>query len=265
MIIDFHTHAFPFKIAERALSSLKIKINVEPNTDGTTDGLSEKMKKWGIDYSVVCNIATNPAQTFNVNNFAIETQLKQPTLFSLGSIHPDYENIEVELCRLKDNGIKGIKIHPDYMGHDIDEECFAPIFDLCSELGLFVITHAGYDVCSPDHIHATPDMILRVINRHPSLKLIAAHFGANMLFDEVLEKLCGKELWIDTSLAYIENVDKNKLIKILKAHDPEKILYGSDVPWCPPDENVKFIESFGLRSDLNDYIFEKNARHLLNL
>lgn len=265
MIIDFHTHAFPEKIAERALNSLKVKINIEPNTEGTTNSLAENMKKWGIDYSVVCNIATNAAQTFNVNNFAIDSQLKHPSLFSLGSIHPEYEKIEVELCRLKDNGIKGIKIHPDYMGHDIDEECFAPIFDMCSELGLFVITHAGFDVCSPDHIHATPDMILRVIERHPSLKLIAAHFGANMMFDEVLEKLCGKDIWIDTSLAYIENVDKNKLIKILKSHDPEKVLYGSDVPWCPPDDNVKFIESFGLGSEINKKIFEKNAKKLLNL
>ncbi len=265
MIIDFHTHAFPDKIAERALNSLKVKINIEPNTEGTTQSLADNMKKWGIDYSVVCNIATNPGQTFNVNNFAIDTSRKSPSLFALGSIHPEFDNVETELSRLKENDIKGIKIHPDYMGHDIDENCFGPIFDLCSELGLFVITHAGFDVCSPNHIHATPDMILRVIERHPSLKLIAAHFGANMMFGEVYQKLCGKNLWIDTSLAYIENVDRNDLIKILKSHDPEKILYGSDVPWCPPDENVKFIESFGLGSEINEKIFEKNARNLLNL
>ena len=59
--------------------------------------------------------------------------------------------------------------------------------------------------------------------------------------------------------------DKNKLIKRLKSHDPEKVLYGSDVPWCPPDENVKFIESFGLGSEINEKIFEKNAKKLLNL
>ena len=263
MVIDFHTHAFPERIASRALNSLKVKINVDPNTDGTTNGLCSKMKEWGIDYSVVCNIATNPAQTTNVNNFAIETNSKMPMLFALGSIHPEFENPESELKRLKSNGIRGIKIHPDYMLHDIDESCFEPIFEICSELGLFVITHAGLDVCSPDHIHATPDMILKVINRHPNLKLIAAHFGANMLFDEVIEKLCGKHLWIDTSLAYIENVEKNILIKILKKHDPDKILYGSDAPWCPPDENVRFIESFNLGSEINDKIFELNAKRLL--
>jgi len=108
-------------------------------------------------------------------------------------------------------------------------------------------------------------MILRVIERHPSLKLIAAHFGANMMFEEVTEKLCGKNLWIDTSLAYVENVDKSILTNLLKKHDTDKILYGSDAPWCPPDENARYIETFGLGSEINEKIFEKNARHLLNL
>ena len=265
MIIDFHTHAFPDKIAERAIESLQKKINVKPNTNGTIYDLTDRMKQWNIQYSVICNIATNPAQTFNVNNFAINVQNTVPSVFSLGSVHPEFENIEGEILRLKENGIKGIKIHPDYMGHDIDENCFTVIFDICSELDMFVVTHAGFDVCSPNHIHATPDMILRVINNHPKLKLIAAHFGANMMFDEVCEKLCGKNLWIDTSLAYIENVDPKSLEKILRSHDPDRILYGSDCPWCPPDENVKFIENFDLSSNLYEKIFEKNARILLGI
>ena len=128
---------------------------------------------------------------------------------------------------------------------------------------MFVLTHAGLDVCSPEHIHATPDMILNVIRRHPNLKLIAAHFGSNMMFDEVLDKLCGNKLWIDTSLAYIEDPDVKVLKAILQNHDPDRILYGSDAPWCPPDENVKFIESFGLGSEINDKIFHINAERLL--
>ena len=72
MIIDFHTHAFPEKLAARALNTLKVKIDREPNTDGTTDGLISKMNDWGIDFSVICNIATNPRQQENVNTFAID-------------------------------------------------------------------------------------------------------------------------------------------------------------------------------------------------
>ena len=263
MIIDFHTHAFPEKLAARALNTLKVKIDREPNTDGTTDGLISKMNDWGIDFSVICNIATNPRQQENVNTFAIDISKSTDKLIPLGSIHPESDSIESELIRLKNADIKGIKIHPDYMGCELDDPKFDIIFEICASLDMFVLTHAGLDVCSPEHIHATPDMILNVIRRHPNLKLIAAHFGSNMMFDEVLDKLCGNKLWIDTSLAYIEDPDVKVLKAILQNHDPDRILYGSDAPWCPPDENVKFIESFGLGSEINDKIFHINAERLL--
>ena len=151
------------------------------------------------------------------------------------------------------------------MNHDIDDGSFDEIFEICSSLGLFVITHAGLDVCSPDHIHATPDMILRVIENHPKLKLICAHFGANCMWDEVLEKLCGKDIWIDTSLAYVEPHDSLQLRDIILNHDPDRILYGSDCPWCPPYDNVKFIEGFDLTDEFYEKIFETNARNLLGI
>lgn len=265
MKIDFHTHAFPENIASRAIDTLKTKINRVPETDGTLDDLSSKMKLWGIDYSVVCNIATNPKQTPKVNSFAIDSLKKYPHIISLGSIHPEYDDAEGEIKRIKDAGIPGIKIHPDYMNHDIDDGSFDEIFEICSSLGLFVITHAGLDVCSPDHIHATPDMILRVIENHPKLKLICAHFGANCMWDEVLEKLCGKDIWIDTSLAYVEPHDSSQLRDIILNHDPDRILYGSDCPWCPPYDNVKFIEGFDLTDEFYEKIFETNARNLLGI
>ena len=265
MIIDFHTHSFPERIAPRAIESLKQKINLEPVTDGTADDLIKKMKEWGIDISVICNIATNPKQQENVISYAIESDKTYDELKPLGSINPESDNIEADIDRISKAGLTGIKVHPDYMGHEIDDPVFDPIFELCSQRDLFVITHAGFDVCSPDHIHATPDMMLNVINRHPNLKLVAAHFGANCMWDEVLEKMCGSPIWIDTSLAYVEKHDRELLKKILLSHDPDRIVFGSDAPWCSPYENIKFIESFDLPSNLNEKIFELNAKKLLKI
>lgn len=265
MVIDFHTHAFPEKVAQRAIPDLQAKICLQPQTNGTLQDLAEKMPCWGIDMSVICNIATNPRQQTNVNNFALSTREQFPSLYALGSIHPDSDSIEEELSRLLTGGIRGIKIHPDYMGHDINDKSFDRVFEICSAKDIFIITHAGFDVCSPDHIHATPAMIREIIDRYPSLKLVAAHFGGNMMFDDVLDKLCGRDVYIDTSLVYVEDYDRDELSAVLRSHAPERILFGSDVPWCPPDENVRFIESFGLGDRINEMIFYSNAAELLGL
>ena len=72
MVIDFHTHAFPDKIADRAMESLCFASGgLMPQTKGTVDSLKEEMAKDGVDISVVLGIATNPRQQTNVNNFAI--------------------------------------------------------------------------------------------------------------------------------------------------------------------------------------------------
>ena len=73
MLIDFHVHAFPDRLAERALAVLAKNIASPPLTDGTLSGTLAAMDRWGVDRAVICNIATNPKQTANVNAFAAET------------------------------------------------------------------------------------------------------------------------------------------------------------------------------------------------
>ena len=49
MIIDFHTHTFPDKMAEAAVSALEQKANLRRHTEGTNNSLKESMKKAGVD------------------------------------------------------------------------------------------------------------------------------------------------------------------------------------------------------------------------
>ena len=63
MLIDFHTHAFPQNIAERAISKLAYNSGgLIPFTNGTVESLKERMKKDGVTKSVVLNIATNESK-----------------------------------------------------------------------------------------------------------------------------------------------------------------------------------------------------------
>ena len=71
MLIDFHTHCFPDKIAQKAIEKLSFTSGgLEPYTNGTLDGLTQNMKKHSVNKSVVLNIATNAHQQTSVNDFA---------------------------------------------------------------------------------------------------------------------------------------------------------------------------------------------------
>jgi len=266
MIIDFHTHCFPDVLAPKALSVLKdhaLQSHRFPCTNGTLSGTEAHIKNQKVDRAVICNIATNARQQSKVNGFAVQIAQTSKILYSLGSLHPEGENKRKEMERLKSVGIRGIKIHPDYMGINVDDPKFNEIFELCCEFDFFVVTHAGFDPVSPEHIHATPDMLLSVISKFPSLKLIAAHMGGFSMSTEVLEKLVGRNIWIDTSLSALRQSECSNLIKILKEHDPDKILFASDTPWSYETEELEFIYSANLGNILTEKILYKNALNLL--
>ena len=52
MIIDFHTHIFPDKIAKKTIDLLAQKGGIPPFSDGSVSGLISEMEKGGIDISV---------------------------------------------------------------------------------------------------------------------------------------------------------------------------------------------------------------------
>lgn len=263
MIIDFHTHAFPDKVAEKAIPKLAGIGGIDAYGDGTVSSLISQMNEWSIDRAVILNIATNPKQQTNVNNFAIEVNSSSDRLYALGSLNPFSENIAEEARRLAGAGIRGIKIHPDYMGVLVDDEKFDPVYKACIENDLFLITHSGWDFISPDLIHCTPERILNVLKKFPELKFIAAHMGACKLWDEAERLLIGKDLWIETSLAPMFGLDTIQYARMLNNHDPEKILFGSDFPWYGMNLEQDYVESLGLSEGLKRKIYSENALSLL--
>ena len=53
MIIDFHTHIFPEKIAAAAISELEKKSGLSAATNGCIQGLLASMEQAGVDTSVI--------------------------------------------------------------------------------------------------------------------------------------------------------------------------------------------------------------------
>ncbi len=265
MKIDFHTHCFPDRIAAAAVERVAGAAEIEIEGDGTADSLIESMDRCGVDISVILNIATNTKQQTNVNNFAIELDGRAGRLISLGSVHPKSDNIKEEILRIKNAGLKGIKIHPDYMHTPIDDPKMIKIMNEATENGLFVITHAGFDVISPDFVHAPPHKIAKALKEAKGVCLIASHLGGNCMWEDVERHLAGQDVYFDLSLIAAYSLTPALARRIIDNHDPEKLLFGSDSPWFAADKTIEYIENLGLSEKTKEKIYCTNAKKLLDI
>jgi predicted TIM-barrel fold metal-dependent hydrolase len=270
MIIDFHTHAFPEKIAARTIETLianTARISDYPmknHTDGTASGLIAAEKRAGVDLAVVLPIVTNPRHTETVNRVAMETNAKAEGLYSFGSLHPCDPDAVSWLDKLARDGFAGIKLHPEFQDYYADGKEAFEIYRRAAEYGMTVVFHAGRDIGYLPPVKTTPDMLLRIVDKIPDIKIVAAHLGGWMMWDEVAAKLCGSPIYFDT--AFISDFIEPSLARdIINAHGAEKVLFGSDAPWEDPAHALEFLNSLDL--DPNDLkkICGENAAGLLGI
>lgn len=263
MLIDFHTHAFPPKLAGRALGKLSYDAGgLEPQTDGTLASLKQQMEADGVDLSVVLAIATNPQQQRKVNDYAMEMD-RDAKIAAFGSVHPDAPDALEELERIKAAGLKGVKLHPEFQGFYADDEKMKPIYRKISELGLITVFHAGEDYGYPPPYHAMPEHLKNALVWFDT-PVVAAHWGGIGCGREVLEKLCGENIWFDLSYGYAA-MAKPMAQAILDAHGPEKLLFGSDSPWHRAAWEKRLLDTLDISPEDREKICWKNAASLLKL
>lgn len=263
MLIDFHTHAFPPKIAAAAVAKLSWAAGgLEPQTDGTVASLKAEMDRDGVDISVVHAIATNPAQQKKVNDYAMEMN-RDPRIVAFGSVHPDAPDALEELERIKEAGLKGVKLHPEYQQFYANDEKMKLIYRKISQLELITMFHAGQDYGFPPPYHGNPEHLLGALKWLDG-PVVAAHWGGFNSYPEVLEKLCGTDIWFDLSFGY-SALPRVIAQKIVEKHTPDKLLFGSDMPWHRPSWELRLINTLDLSENDREKIFFRNAQKLLQL
>ena len=266
-IIDFHTHIFPDKIAQKTIDFLSEKGGIPPFSDGSVKGLLREMEKADIETAVTLPVVTNPKQFESVNRFALEVNGafsdKERKLLSFAGIHPQCEDIDGKMRWIKENGFLGVKIHPDYQDTYIADEGYIRILESAKEYDLIVVTHSGVDEGYRNApVRCTPELIKRVLKKVKHSKFVLAHYGANELFDEVFDLLCGEDLYFDT--AYILRfIGEQTFKKILEKHGEDRVLFASDSPWSSIQKDVEILRSFSLGEAAERKIFYDNARKLL--
>ena len=266
MLIDFHSHIFPDKIAVGAVHSLSNSIvnfqgvRYRHYTRGTLESLRCSMERNSVDMSVIMPIATKPTQTKSINEFA--KSLRNDRIVSFGSLHPDQDDWEDVLENLADDGFKGIKLHPEYQSFFVDSKRSIDILEKAEKLGLYVVLHTGFDHGMPPPAHCQPDRLKNVLEYVSGRFIIAAHLGAFGNWDEVERYLVGTPLNFDTAVIS-KFIEPEQCRRIIKNHGSDKILFGSDSPWGNASAERDFILNLGLTEEENENILFRNALKIL--
>ncbi len=267
MIIDTHMHIYPDFLAPKAMSRIGGVSAAPTCTDGTMDGTLKMMDEQGVSFGLLLHIATEPRQQHNVNNFAAESmQNSNGRFYSFGSVHPDAEDAVDELYRIKELGLRGVKLHPYYQDFDMEGKNAVKVYETCRALGLPIAFHMGFDPVEPGVMRASPRVLSQLIFAMPDLTVIAAHMGGMGCSDEVGMYLCGKTVYIDTAYSAqprASSPDAHR--ELLLAHDPSLILFGSDAPWSAPAAEWEYLKSLGLPEEWLPGIAYKNAARLLGI
>ncbi len=275
MLIDFHTHIFPDRIAERTIATLQKGVAIVAGrpeeegigmmpacSDGMLTGLRELMKVSCIDKCVVLPIATKEEQTENINNFAKE--IDSEDVISLGSLYPYQKDWEQVMEHIAEIGLKGIKLHPEYQQFYINEKESIQILKKAEELGLLVVLHTGDDIGVAGPVHCTPKQLRETLDYVDGSRIIAAHLGGYDMWDDVEEYLVGTNIILDT--AYLtRDINQEQYKRIIRNHGANKVVFGSDTPWENPQDTLALIKSLGLTDEEVDLITYKNAVKLLGV
>lgn len=276
MIIDFHTHVFPDEVATEAISKMEKeaaengRFSVKAKLAGTAKALEDKARERGIDWSIVLPVATAPRQAESINLFAARANENsvRTGLFSLGTIHPDNENYKEILRGLKAREIKGIKLHPDYQGTYIDDMRYLRIMDFAADLDLVIVVHAGTDIGKPQEVHSTVDRLCTVDDVLAYPKLVLAHMGGYDQWEEVEQKLLGRNIYLDTAMCFEEEIphmSAEQFRRFVERHGFKRILFGTDSPWADQGRSVEMIKAAGLPKEQEAAILGENAMQLLGL
>ena len=282
MIIDFHTHTFPEKIADATVEHLSRTAHIAPQTHARSAELQASMKEAGIDVSVVLPVATSVKQVEKLNSFAagMNEHFPESGLLYFGCIHPEFPGYREELARVKELGLKGIKIHPVYQDVDLDDIRFLRILERAAELGLIVITHAGLDIGYPGLVRCSPVMCRHVVDEIGPFPFIAAHMGGWRNWDIVPEVLGGTGIYLDTGFSlgritpladgYWDGRDKNlmspdEFLTLIRNIGADRVLFGTDSPWVSQKEMIGQLMDIPFTEEEKNAVLGENAAKLLGL
>ena len=196
-----------------------------------------------------------------VNTFALmngcEKTAPAPSFYAV----TDTEGFEFKINEIKAGGHIGVCVDPQALRIPADSLRLAPVYEASLSNGLMLCVRSarlydGYLYCSPKRLAAVAD-------RYEGAPVILSHLGGIRKWDRDAALLCEKDVYFDTAACTFYQTP-GLIRKIISEHGADKILFGSDMPWCTPSLVLAFLNFAGTGAKELEMITQKNAEKLLS-
>ena len=259
-IIDIHTHVYPEKIASAAVRTVRDFYQLERCAmDGTAATLLQRGAEAGICRFVLMPVANRAEQVSSINNFISRQVAENPAFLGFGAIHADFGEIDGEVERILEMGLKGIKIHPDFQKFPIDDPRLYPMYESIQGR-LPVLFHMG----DPRYDFSHPARLRRVLENFPKLEAIAAHFGGHTMQETACELLKDTACIFDISSTMMFLPPK-QVERYISVYGAERLAFGTDYPLWDPVTEVEHFLSLDITMAEKEQIAHKTAQRILRL
>lgn len=239
MVVDFHTHLFPAGAVDRAcLEPLAQRGLLHERADEVVgdrqiepDMLAGFFRAEGVDKAVVLAEVTPLTTGVSSNEFVGEFCRDVDELVPFCSPNPYLERDLVRsVTRLVERyGFRGVKIYPSYLPISPDDARLYPLYGLAQEAGLPVMFHTGVSTFPGSRLrYADPILIDEVAVDFPELRIVLAHAGRDLWFDEAFTLARAHEhVHLEVS-----GLPPGRLLDYFPRLDtlPGKVIFGSDFP-----------------------------------
>lgn len=259
-VFDAHVHVFPEKIAEKATKATGDYYNLPLYSVGTVENVLKEIESGTLTKCLIHSTATKKEQVEPVNIYISDVLKEHSEFVGFGTMHPDYEDIGGLLSKFREMGLLGIKLHPDFQNFAIDDEKAFAVYENAAKQGLPILFHVGDKKSDLSH----PRRLLKVHEKFPSLKIIAAHLGGYSVWEEGEKYLSGKDIYMDLSEA-LEFMPPEKVKGIIERHGTDKVLFASDFPLNAPGETLRLFYEMGFSEEEEKDILYRNAERLLGI
>lgn len=270
-MIDIHTHLHPPKLfaairrwfAERSSWDL----SAQPSEPAE---IAAVLRENGCERFVFCSYAHKPGMARDLNAWLAATSRELAGYgLPLATVHLEDRAYVDDLHTALDDGCIGMKLHEDVQRLAADDVRFEPIFTELAARGALLLVHAGpipwrYDA------GAGVSRIERVLQRHPKLNVVVAHFGVpdSAAYFALMD--AHPRLHLDTTMVFAPDSPMRGSLELASFREaiethPDRLLYGTDfpnVPYAYANESHG-IAALGLSAATAAAVLHDNAARLI--